>query len=689
MSVKVSVVVPVYNPGPAMEPCIASLLGQSLPADRVEILFVDDGSDDGTAARLDEVAAEASNVRVIHIPPSGAPGRPRNVGIAEARGEYIHFVDADDILTPRALQWLTEVADRNGSDVVMGKYASASLDRSQVVFTHSRARASLAKTPELLTASWAPAKLFRTSMLREHDIRFEEGWRWLEDQLFVLRSYLAARNVSIFADAPCYYFVRREEGGHLSAETLAPEPHAEHLARVFDVIEELVPEGTLRLQLLRRFYRANMLSRLDERYLAFDDDLRGRTFAAFHQFVTNRVDPSVDASFGGATLARARFLRAGDAAGLLAFTRRLEAFDVHAAVTNLRWRDGWLVVDVRAGIRHSTTGEPLPYLVRDGRTWLDPELVGDGGDRIDAEISTTMGRVSLIDPETALEWLLPAPFAAVVTESGAHPAGGRRAHVTVVASVAIDPRRVGPAGIPLADASWQAILRWSGMGVGWTAPLRFEDGTVPRTVLPAAFDDPLRLAVPRLRAGELWLDVGGSGLGAEDWVASATTVERTGDTMEAVLPIVAGHGAGTTIAQLSLDTPAGELSWRGVIHAGLGRMRVRAEGRPEGRAAGPAAGHRSAAASEGTLRARLGPPFDITVELGSAHLEGRALRVAGATDPSRGTRIRRWIAWHARSGIGRSRARLRQAAVNLAVRLPDPLRRLAVAAYRRVRGRST
>src|SRR3954469_11880821 len=88
VSVDVTVVVPVYNTGEFIEPCIRSLLDQSLPADRYEVIFVDDGSTDETPARLGRLAAEASNVHVFHIPNSGWPGKPRNVGIDNAQGDY-------------------------------------------------------------------------------------------------------------------------------------------------------------------------------------------------------------------------------------------------------------------------------------------------------------------------------------------------------------------------------------------------------------------------------------------------------------------------------------------------------------------------------------------------------------------------------------------------------------------------
>jgi glycosyltransferase involved in cell wall biosynthesis len=106
----VSVIVPVYNPGDHIDDCIRTLLDQTLPADRYEVIFVDDGSTDETPARLDEVAAEHENVRVEHIPNSGWPGKPRNVGIDMARGDYVYFVDNDDWLERDALERLVETA---------------------------------------------------------------------------------------------------------------------------------------------------------------------------------------------------------------------------------------------------------------------------------------------------------------------------------------------------------------------------------------------------------------------------------------------------------------------------------------------------------------------------------------------------------------------------------------------------
>ena len=121
LPLKVSVVVPVYNPGEHIDLLVASLRRQSLPAGEFQAIFVDDGSDDGTADRLDRMAQESPNFRVIHIPNSGWPGKPRNVGLDAAEGEYVQFVDHDDELGDEALERMYDYAVSNDSDVLVGK----------------------------------------------------------------------------------------------------------------------------------------------------------------------------------------------------------------------------------------------------------------------------------------------------------------------------------------------------------------------------------------------------------------------------------------------------------------------------------------------------------------------------------------------------------------------------------------
>ena len=135
---KVSVIVPVYNPGNNIDDCIESLLGQSLDPAEYEIVFVDDGSTDETPARLDELSAQHPNVRVEHIPNSGWPGRPRNLGMDMARGEYVYFVDNDDWLGKGALNRLYNRAQRDEADIVIGKVVGEGKFVARSVFKRDR-----------------------------------------------------------------------------------------------------------------------------------------------------------------------------------------------------------------------------------------------------------------------------------------------------------------------------------------------------------------------------------------------------------------------------------------------------------------------------------------------------------------------------------------------------------------------
>ena len=96
---KVSLIIPVYNAAPYVEACIASLIAQTM--DEVEIILVDDhGSDDSMQIAQAYVKAHQSSkqFRFLATPHNMGPGPARNIGIEAAQGEYIGFVDSDDII---------------------------------------------------------------------------------------------------------------------------------------------------------------------------------------------------------------------------------------------------------------------------------------------------------------------------------------------------------------------------------------------------------------------------------------------------------------------------------------------------------------------------------------------------------------------------------------------------------------
>ena len=171
----VSVVIPAYNAADLVGDAVASAAGQTCPPR--EILCVDDGSTDGTAARLAELAgAHPSLVRVLHQP-NGGPSAARNRGLAAVTGDYVQFLDADDLLDPRKLEHqLGVITSRpHPPDVVAASYTRVRCTRVQTE-TSASSVAPLAQDAwtGLLTATLGitSANLYRTSA-----VRGVGGWR--------------------------------------------------------------------------------------------------------------------------------------------------------------------------------------------------------------------------------------------------------------------------------------------------------------------------------------------------------------------------------------------------------------------------------------------------------------------------------------------------------------------------------
>ncbi len=111
-----SVLVPVYNAGCWLVPCIESVLGQTDPD--FELLLVDDGSTDGSGAVCDAYAARDERIRAFHQGNAGQLAA-RVKALEQHRGEYCVFLDADDMLVPHALETLRAAVDESGADCVI------------------------------------------------------------------------------------------------------------------------------------------------------------------------------------------------------------------------------------------------------------------------------------------------------------------------------------------------------------------------------------------------------------------------------------------------------------------------------------------------------------------------------------------------------------------------------------------
>jgi glycosyltransferase involved in cell wall biosynthesis len=356
--VRVSVIVPVFNPGPSFDELIGSFDAQTMASTDFEVLLCDDGSDETTHERLENLERTRPYVRVLWLPHSGWPGTPRNHGIAEARGTYVQFVDQDDRLFPGALQKLCDYADRHSSDVIVGKEVGIGRPLPRRIFSRDIPDARLGEDPilELLT----PHKMFRTAFLRDNDIHFPNGRVRLEDHLFVMEAYFKATTISVLASEPCYAWIKHP--GSASSSRIEPETYFPHLEAVLDLVEQNTEPGKLRDRLLRHWFRGKILKRLSGRQMVrYPDDYRQRFIDVVRPLAERRFGPGVDAGLAFPNRIRAALLRADRRSDLLQFAQFENDVECRAELTSAAWtRGGGLLLGVRVSITHD--GEPALVL---------------------------------------------------------------------------------------------------------------------------------------------------------------------------------------------------------------------------------------------------------------------------------------------------------------------------------------
>ena len=459
--VKVSVVVPVFNPGRYLDDLLASLDRQSMPAEDFEVVFVDDGSTDGTATRLDALTSTAPNMRVIHIPGSGWPGRPRNVGIAAARGEFVQFVDQDDELGAQALERQYDYAIAHGSDVVVGKEGR----RSKVwstgpLFVRDRPNATLEKDPALLLLL-TPHKMFRRAFLLEQGIRFLEGPRRLEDHAFVMTAYFRARVISVLAGYTCYYWHRRE-----NSAGRRPKDWREYFASLrdtLDVVEQHTWPGPFRDRLMAHWYRTKVLRRLGPSFAGWPEPDARVLFEELRALTLERFPPRLDSQRPlGPMQLWADLLRAGAFAQARALAGEEGAMYVTEQVDALRISKDRLEVTVTATLRRRD-GSPVHLVHLAGRVSQVPPIALEGVDLSPAALDVTRAYERLTVTMFARHRSSDQRFALPGRADRVDVGPDREPLVGATAQVTLDPSRTED-GRPMRSGHWwlEAELAFGG-----------------------------------------------------------------------------------------------------------------------------------------------------------------------------------------------------------------------------------
>ena len=205
----ISVIIPVYNVGEFLLPCLDSLMAQSYK--NLEILLIDDGSTDGSGDRCDAYAQKDSRFRVIHKE-NGGVSSARNLGLELAQGEYIAFIDADDWVLPDYFAVLYKNLTEQKVDATFCRHILVSESGEEVpckVMRISEKKriddlATLLVSIELFGAVWGG--LFTAATLKGH--RFS-GLRYAEDTHFMFQ--WLCTNPAVYLDPyPGYLYLQRQ-----------------------------------------------------------------------------------------------------------------------------------------------------------------------------------------------------------------------------------------------------------------------------------------------------------------------------------------------------------------------------------------------------------------------------------------------------------------------------------------------
>ncbi|MFE5889352.1 glycosyltransferase family 2 protein [Streptomyces sp. NPDC056468] len=270
----VTVIIGAYEAMPYLVECLASVEAQTIGPGRIEVIAVDDGSTDGTGECLEEFAARAAMpVTVIRQENSGGPSGPRNVGLGKAAGRFVFFLDADDRLGPEALERMVAMADRNGTDVVLGRIEGVNRTAPKSMWGKTLDRTDVFSSNIKFTLS--AQKLFRRDLLTRHNMRFDESLWTGEDALFTMEAYLRADGVSVVADHTCYYLVGRDDGKHVT-KSGGYALRFDSARALMNLIAEHVPAGPRRDQLMLRPFLITLLPQFGPQYAKDSEKVRKR-----------------------------------------------------------------------------------------------------------------------------------------------------------------------------------------------------------------------------------------------------------------------------------------------------------------------------------------------------------------------------------------------------------------------------
>jgi len=200
-----SVIIPFYRVEAYIDACLAR--AARLPAEECELLLVDDCGGDGCAAIAASYARRYAHIRVIRRERNGGLSAARNTGLAQARGEYVYFLDSDDLPEPDALMAMVRRARADRLDVIKGRFAyfddeTGARTPGPAIADHGVETGGALFARQCRENTYEPMVwqcAYRRAFLEENALTMAEGLLF-EDELFQAPALFAARRARVFGE---------------------------------------------------------------------------------------------------------------------------------------------------------------------------------------------------------------------------------------------------------------------------------------------------------------------------------------------------------------------------------------------------------------------------------------------------------------------------------------------------------
>ncbi len=273
MKAKVSIIVPVYNMEQYLPRCMESLLRQTMK--ELQIILVDDGSTDQSAALCDRYAAQDERVLSVHQKNQG-PGMARNTGLTYAKGEFIGFVDSDDYVLPEMFERLYEKAAELGADMALsgmrqvggnlfegnGEKEICCFQKQEIFWGSTSWKQLLLGTVGSLpheeqdsSYNFSVCKnIYSRKIIKENNILFEsEKKEYLEEDIFFALDFIPYIKLAVGVPGAFYCYVRKESSRSRSYQG-DPFKRAKKLAlEICKRLKQIMPEAEFQIYTDRMF----------------------------------------------------------------------------------------------------------------------------------------------------------------------------------------------------------------------------------------------------------------------------------------------------------------------------------------------------------------------------------------------------------------------------------------------------